>query len=1012
MPTVSITSIAQSQPLPVEYGTRVTVTANAGATVTVESTLASLQDVINGVATWAPWARGPVGAGQTVSDVAFQSTFVRAQSSGGTATLTTEEADFYGQQLQVAWRSQVTSVLISPSESGTENYQSLRQALNGGGYQSVDAQGVNVIQGCLPIPNNTTLDIKSGVTLRRGDGVNAPLLKNKDAAYLILATQFTRLSNVVTVNDASHTFGVGQKIYLPPARFTDTTFGGLITITAVTPGTWTYASTGSNGAGGTSVQFIPTIPITRSITPASLAAVTVNAVQYIRVTDSVGDLPIGTQVYLTSDNAADSGFIGLVDVAVVTPTGWVFKTPNNTAGVPVGNLQLNYSVGVVLINNGTIDGNLTNQTPTDFMRNNVCLFSNASHHRAEGGGRIISGRRAINYFNPSNIYVDVTVQNCSVGVQCEGGHKKVVVHEISGSSQLDTVWNGSGQTQASDDFFALSNTIYTGDGTGGAQDYDNTTSPFGFSTSEDVTINVLNCYNAGNGLKVTSDISQPVGSVLVNTIAMHSEDPNPGLLGTAVSIIDDGPHLSGTSYREIIVDRVIWDFDFLGTIAYRHLSHTAGGNCGRLIFRNIKDQNATTGTNFLFQPGTSAVSSMTNNGTTCTIVHDGLRKYVTGQRICISGVTSDVTWNQVWANITVTNSTTLTFLTSKATASTGTILMTGATLEQFVCERAKTLPAASGAHSNWQFGLGAIDAIEIKGWDVQQGAGTSTASIISLNTFYNQSLKVTDVTYSAVTNIIGGACISLAGNHKNIHMDNWRPRGLPVSTDTTNPGQFVPISLVQLNNTLIPQTINIYVSNSTLKAGQHFRDNSAVIGATVLNFFFDNTECIVSGGQNMFQFAGSATTQLNIFVGENCKMPTSQSILTGPNVRLNGPIYANLSALAAKFTGQVDGDTCISTTAVNGLPGTATRVQWSAILSKWVSMRPVLTGSTPLVAGTATVATALMQSTSEVRIRNRTTGGTPGAILPVTYTASTNFVLTSTSGTDTSALVWDLYGTN
>ena len=978
---------------------------------------------------------------------------------------------------------------VTKDGAAAQNGAAFREATTaaeeaGGGTITLTVPG-EYESGSFGLPNNVTLEIGNGVKLIRGANTNAPLIKNKDAAYLILATQFNRLSNVVTVNDASHTFGAGQKIYLPPSRFTDTTFGGLVTIAATTSGTWSYASAGSNGAGGTSIQYIPAIPITRSIAPSNLATVAVNAINYIRVTDSVGDLPIGTQVYITSDNAADSGFIGLVDVAVVTPTGWVFKVPNNTAGVPAGNLQLNYSVGVSITGNGVIDGNHTGQVLADIMRSNPVLLSNVSHCRVDGGIRVMSSNaRAINFFNPSNVYIDCFIEDTKVGVQFEGGYKKITINRLSGMAQQNTAWDGSATKQLNDDFCAFTNTIYTGTGVGGAQDYDNVSSPYGFSPSLDATINILECYGGGNGLKVTTDISNPTGTIKIGTIAMYGLDPNPGLLGTAVSVIDDGPHLSGTGYREITVDRVVWDMDYLGTISYRHLSHTAGGNCGRLIFRNIKDQSATTGTNFLFQPGTSAVSSMTNNGTTCTIVHDGNRKYVAGQRIVITGVTSDTAWNGVWVVAGVTNSTTLTVTTSKASASTGTILMNGAVVEQFVCERAKTLPAASGSHSNWQFGLGAIDAIEINGWDVQQGIGTSTASIISLSTFYNQSLKITDVTYSAVTTNTGAPVIALTGNHKNIHLDNWRPRGTFATSDTTNAAGFAVNAILRFLNTVIPQTTNIYVSNSVLRSSSIFGDNAVALGATTLNFFFDNTECLTTTANNVFQFAGSTTTQLNVFASESCKFPTSQGFFVAPNIRVNGPIYTNLSALAGKFTGQVDGDTCISTTAVGGLPGGntlsatattdgttvtvtatahgfvtgqrvtmsgvtsntgfngnwtitntgantftftlvlagpvtgtivvtgATRVRWSQALGKWMSINPIASGSTPLVGGTFTVTTPMMQATSEVRIRNRVTGGTPGAILPVTYTAGTNFVVTSTLGTDTSTLNWEMYGTN
>jgi hypothetical protein len=60
-------------------------------------------------------------------------------------------------------------------------------------------------------------------------------------------------------------------------------------------------------------------------------------------------------------------------------------------------------------------------------------------------------------------------------------------------------------------------------------------------------------------------------------------------------------------------------------------------------------------------------------------------------------------------------------------------------------------------------------------------------------------------------------------------------------------------------------------------------------------------------------------------------------------------------------------------------------------------------GTATLVGGTVTVAVASITATSRVMITRRTAGGTVGT-LTYTVSAGTNFVVTSTSATDTSVI--------
>lgn len=65
-------------------------------------------------------------------------------------------------------------------------------------------------------------------------------------------------------------------------------------------------------------------------------------------------------------------------------------------------------------------------------------------------------------------------------------------------------------------------------------------------------------------------------------------------------------------------------------------------------------------------------------------------------------------------------------------------------------------------------------------------------------------------------------------------------------------------------------------------------------------------------------------------------------------------------------------------------------------------------GTATLVAGTATVSTTAVTANSRVFLTAQTSGAAPGALRVSTRTAGTSFVITSTSGTDTSVVAWML----
>lgn len=63
-------------------------------------------------------------------------------------------------------------------------------------------------------------------------------------------------------------------------------------------------------------------------------------------------------------------------------------------------------------------------------------------------------------------------------------------------------------------------------------------------------------------------------------------------------------------------------------------------------------------------------------------------------------------------------------------------------------------------------------------------------------------------------------------------------------------------------------------------------------------------------------------------------------------------------------------------------------------------------GVVTLAAGTATVSTTAVTANSRIFLTAQSTGAAPGALRISTITAGTSFVITSTSGTDTSSVAW------
>lgn len=106
------------------------------------------------------------------------------------------------------------------------------------------------------------------------------------------------------------------------------------------------------------------------------------------------------------------------------------------------------------------------------------------------------------------------------------------------------------------------------------------------------------------------------------------------------------------------------------------------------------------------------------------------------------------------------------------------------------------------------------------------------------------------------------------------------------------------------------------------------------------------------------------------------------------------------SAYFVMESGQANGDfTVFGTNFTLGVIGTRLRIKEGANASM---------GTATLVAGTVTVANTLVTANSRIQLTAQNSSGTPGALRVSARVAGTSFTITSTSGTDTCLVAWQI----
>lgn len=260
-----------------------------------------------------------------------------------------------------------------------------------------------------------------------------------------------------------------------------------------------------------------------------------------------------------------------------------------------------------------------------------------------------------------------------------------------------------------------------------------------------------------------------------------------------------------------------------------------------------------------------------------------------------------------------------------------------------------------------------------------------------------------------------------------IMLRGLRNRGAWSSVATYLPGELAILGArvyqaTATNTNSKPPTANW----ALLVEGTNFRgayDNAAIyVPRDVVAFgaalFINKLECTGVATSNTTnwdpylsagdKYVGSSTSSLLVATGTK--------IFTGVNPQLSYTVGQRLRAASVSGpTNYMEGHVVSFTGGtltlnVDLIGGSGTHADWSINIAGQPGLNGTagrILGSVTLVAGSATINNALVDSDSVVFHSRQASGGTAGTI-SVTLNVGVGFTLTSSSGTDTSVIAWEL----
>lgn len=94
--------------------------------------------------------------------------------------------------------------------------------------------------------------------------------------------------------------------------------------------------------------------------------------------------------------------------------------------------------------------------------------------------------------------------------------------------------------------------------------------------------------------------------------------------------------------------------------------------------------------------------------------------------------------------------------------------------------------------------------------------------------------------------------------------------------------------------------------------------------------------------------------------------------------------------------------------ASNWASATAPATDFKVVQASDLSEHPIATGTAVLVGGTKAVSDARVTANTIIRLSHKTIGGTPGAVYVSAKSVGTSFTITSTGGSDTSTIYYEI----
>lgn len=457
-------------------------------------------------------------------------------------------------------------ITLSSLNTAEQNTTIIQAALDSGAKTVKVSSTGNSLIGNLFIRSNTQLILDAD--LKAPVGRNAPIIRSYHYGYVAPSTSASRTSNIATILTNNSGFKVGDVLSISSGS--DASFRGIVTVTAATNSSYSYASSGANGTVA-SGSFYNVIRLRRSLPGTAFSA----SGGYITVTDPGHNIRPGFDLYLV--NTGGSTFApGMVRVTKISADTWTYYI-SGASGIDTGTTYLSYDYDISITGSGSIDGNRLGlgSQPGGAALFSTTLFG-ATNNLEIGipiGGSSIRG---VNCFNCADVrLIDRWFAfDVLVGAQFEGGANGVLVDsKIKG----DSIFHNTSSQQA-DDYIAFTGVLNV---SGAVGNYDNMVSPYGLTSFKGIDVRSISMTNALNGVKLTSSAVCPfIGIINIGTIRGDLSDNSPLKHPVAgISIIDDGPGLVGTSIDTL---RVTGALEWEGAIAAGTAEHIVINGTGTI----------------------------------------------------------------------------------------------------------------------------------------------------------------------------------------------------------------------------------------------------------------------------------------------------------------------------------------------------------------------------------------------------------------------------------------------